>query len=209
MISTFIFDWDEVIVHSDHFHEYAVGQVITKRGWSFSHDLYLRHFHNSLREGFKSYLLSMDYSLGNLETMIQEKKAFDSEYEHWIEPYEDALWLIENLRDTHTLGLATRTRRNLLAIGLKKFGLANTFTTLTTNEDLICIPNKYRVALQKMGINSNLHNVTAIEDSPLGISDARSIGLKCVAVTRTHSANRLSEANIVVQDLRDLNIQKL
>lgn len=208
MISTFIFDWDEVIVHSDHFHEYAVSQVITKRNWSFSHDLYLRHFHNSLREGFKSYLLLMGHSLGNLETMIQEKKAFDSEYEHWIKPYEDALWLIENLRDTHILGLATRTRRNLLSIGLKKFGLANTFTTLTTSEDLV-IPNKYQVALKKMGINSNLHNVAAIEDSPLGISDARSIGIKCIAITRTHSASHLSEANIIVQDLRDLNTQKL
>ncbi|CDR02666.1 HAD family hydrolase [Streptomyces iranensis] len=45
----------------------------------------------------------------------------------------------------------------------------------------------------------------AFEDAPAGIAAARATGLRCVAVTTTHPAAALADADLVISDLTELN----
>jgi len=49
----------------------------------------------------------------------------------------------------------------------------------------------------------------AVEDSREGIRAAHGAGLKCLAVTNSHAANELSEADSVVPSLEQVNLKFL
>jgi CheY-like chemotaxis protein len=48
-----------------------------------------------------------------------------------------------------------------------------------------------------------------IEDSPFGIAAARSAGMKCLAITNSYPAERLSEAHQVLKTLEGLELERL
>jgi HAD superfamily hydrolase (TIGR01509 family) len=56
-------------------------------------------------------------------------------------------------------------------------------------------PDGYLRALELLGLRSE--DAVAIEDSPPGVAAAKAAGLRCAAVTRTFSAQRLAEADLL------------
>ena len=48
-----------------------------------------------------------------------------------------------------------------------------------------------------------------IEDSKEGIKGARSAGMKCLAVTNSHAAELLGEANLIVKSLEEVGLARL
>ena len=49
----------------------------------------------------------------------------------------------------------------------------------------------------------------AIEDSRWGIASARAAGLRAVGVTSSYDADELSEADLIIGSLAELNIESL
>jgi len=67
-------------------------------------------------------------------------------------------------------------------------------------------------ALNVRGGNGNLIVVAdcvVIEDSKEGIRGARRAGMKCLAVTNSHPAELLSDADAVVKNLEDVTLNFL
>lgn len=214
MIKAVIFDWDEVIAQTDSFNQYALSHALTQRGLLFSRELYQRYFQGrSLKDGLQAYLHDMAQPDHLFEELSAAKKAFDAEFARLIMPYDDALALILRLRGNYKLAIASGTRRVLCNTGIKKFDLVGVFDVVVTSEEYENgkpDPEAFIVALKNLNKICDYaiqpQNVLVIEDSPLGVRAAKAARMMCVAVTHTHPAHQLKEADVVVDDLRNLDV---
>jgi sugar-phosphatase len=65
-------------------------------------------------------------------------------------------------------------------------------------------PEGYLAAADKLGVAPE--DSVVIEDAPAGIAAARAAGMKVVAVTTTFDAHELSDADAVVETLREVRV---
>ncbi|MEK7146963.1 MAG: HAD family phosphatase [Patescibacteria group bacterium] len=102
--------------------------------------------------------------------------------------------------------------------GLKLLPLANSyaFDVLVTSEDYIKgkpAPDAFLIALGNLNKISAFFllpkNILVIEDSPEGVEAAKASRMICLAVTHTHTADQLKEADFIVNDLSNLEINNL
>ena len=61
-------------------------------------------------------------------------------------------------------------------------------------------PEGYLLAARRLGATPE--GCVVVEDAPVGVAAARAAGMRVVAVTTTHAAEALGEADVVVPDLR-------
>jgi len=94
---------------------------------------------------------------------------------------------------------------------LDRLDLTGYFSCLTTRNDVTTVkpdPELYLVTLERLGLLP--HEVIALEDSPHGISAARSAGVFCVAVPNSISQRLdLSHASLIVRSLSEIRLSKL
>jgi HAD superfamily hydrolase (TIGR01509 family) len=67
-------------------------------------------------------------------------------------------------------------------------------------------PELFLLAAERMGIEPA--NCVVIEDAPNGVQAARAAGAKCIAVTNSTDAAKLSEADLICDSLEQIDIQK-
>ena len=65
-------------------------------------------------------------------------------------------------------------------------------------------PAGYRLAAQRLGVPPEL--CVAVEDAPAGVRAARGAGMRVIAVTTTHEADALTEADAAIQSLDQLDV---
>ncbi|MCP2256551.1 sugar-phosphatase [Streptoalloteichus tenebrarius] len=63
-------------------------------------------------------------------------------------------------------------------------------------------PQGYRLAARRLGVP--IERCVVVEDAPVGVRAGREAGARVVAVTTTHTAEELSEADVVVESLGQL-----
>jgi len=68
-------------------------------------------------------------------------------------------------------------------------------------------PELYLTAARELKIEPN--DCAVIEDAPSGVQAAKSAGCKCIAVTNTTVADKLLKADIVVESLEEINLEKI
>jgi sugar-phosphatase len=65
-------------------------------------------------------------------------------------------------------------------------------------------PEGYLLALRRLGVRPG--DAVAVEDAPAGVAAARAAGIRTIAVTSTHSAGELDDADIVVTSLKHIRV---
>jgi HAD superfamily hydrolase (TIGR01509 family) len=210
MLTYIIFDFDGVIVNSDSFQLYVIREVLTSKNLPFDGEIYKTFFQGRrLVESFTLYLQSFN-KLGELIDCIERKRSFDPAYVDNVTAYKDTLAFIAEAKRTHVLAIVTSVRRVLLDAALAKFHLTYSFQVTVAAED--CIrgipdPDPYLTAMRSL--KTSPWEVLVIEDSPLGVAAAKSAQMKCLAVTHTHSAGELAEADWVTHTLARIDLAAL
>lgn len=213
MIRAIIFDYNGVIVDTDTFDIKGIKYACTSLDIPFSKLVYAKFFTGrSLTNAATNYLVSLGEQ-EHVELFISNKKSYDRYYSRYIKPYEDSVEFILNIHDSLSLALVTGARKILVSSALTKLNIYDLFSVIITAEDCTIgkpNPEGYNMAslgLNKLGINNS--EILVIEDHPLGIRAAKSAGLKCLAVTHTHKAEALWEADWIVNNLDYLEQRKL
>jgi sugar-phosphatase len=122
-----------------------------------------------------------------------------------ITPFEGGLALIEQL-PPNAWAVVTSGRRRL-AVRHLELGRLPVPTVLVTAEDTPRgkpDPAGYLLAAERLGIPPG--ECVAIEDSPAGVRAARDAGMEVIAVTNTHPASELGEADAVIDSLTSLRL---
>ena len=136
-----------------------------------------------------------------LEGVLREELALRPEA-------EELLGVVE--RRGIPRGLATATRSRWLAVKLERLGLTDFFDALVCASDVRRskpAPDIYLKAAELMGMDPV--DAVAIEDSPVGITAAKSAGIYTVAL-RTDMTTTLdiSKADEIINSLREFDVDR-
>jgi HAD superfamily hydrolase (TIGR01509 family) len=125
--------------------------------------------------------------------------------------------LIRDLRSKVPLAVASGALRNEIVAILSGADLLSCFSAVVASEDVQRgkpEPDIFLAALAKLNAAAEHEPLRAadclvIEDSKEGIKGARRAGMKCLAVTNSHPAELLGEANAIVSSLEEVNFNFL
>jgi HAD superfamily hydrolase (TIGR01509 family) len=107
------------------------------------------------------------------------------------------------------IALATSSRREKMQLLIEKMGWHHFFDAIVTGEEVHHgkpAPDIFLQAAERLGLSPA--ECVVIEDAASGVAAAKNAHMKCVAITTTHSAEQLWQADLVVDsyehaDLKD------
>ncbi len=208
-----IFDFDGVVVDTEPLHYAAFQRTLEPLGMHFSWQEYVETYigfddRDAFRHAFsaKGKVLDRD----NLHGLIEQKAAFFNEViRSGVSSYPGVVDLIIHLhRNNIPLAICSGALRSDIDPILGMLGITDYFDVIVTADDVAASkpdPECYELAFQRL-LSSGRHSFTkettmAIEDTPAGISSARSAGLQVCAITNSYPADRLGQANFVIESL--------
>jgi beta-phosphoglucomutase family hydrolase len=128
-----------------------------------------------------------------------------------IQPVPFAIKLLQQLQQYDLkIALATSSRRKKMKMVLKLTGLLPYFEAIVTGEEVSRskpAPDIFLMAAQKLDLQPD--QCLVIEDAINGIKAAKNAGMKCIAITTTHTAEMLQEADLIIDTYEALNFQHL
>ena len=215
MISSIIFDFDGVIVDSERLHWAAFNQVLNQPVSWEDYIETLIGFDD--RDAFKHLLPTLGKN--ELDALIKQKAAAFQELlaDGGAAALPGAVDLIKHLSGQLPIAICSGALREDIVPIIGKLGVADAFDTIVTADDTHISkpdPAPYSKAWNQLAGRFNLqasdiaHGV-AIEDTPAGIASAKGAGLKVLAVTNSYDRSYLTEADVVVDSLEGLTLEKL
>jgi beta-phosphoglucomutase family hydrolase len=128
-----------------------------------------------------------------------------------VQPVPFAVKLLQHLQQYDLkIALATSSRSEKMKMVLKLTGLVHYFEVIVTGEEVNRskpAPDIFLMAAKKLKLQPE--QCLVIEDAINGIKAAKNAGMKCVAITTTHSAEMLQEADLIIETYEAVNFQHL
>jgi len=122
-------------------------------------------------------------------------------------PFAEAF--LKSLKNYHVqIALATSSRREKMGLLMEKVGLLKYFDVIITGEEVQRgkpAPDIFIHAARTMLLNAD--KCVVIEDAVNGVAAAKNAGMKCIAITTTHSADQLRQADMVIDTFENANFQ--
>lgn len=225
MLRAILFDFNGVLVDDEPIHLEMFQRVLAEEGISLStEDYYARYLGLDDRACFAAVLgeAGEAATVPRLMRLIARKASY---YQERIRRdgypfFPGAVELVKSLaaRD-RMLGVVSGALREEIEGALRQAGLLDSFKVLVAAEDVEAgkpDPQGYLRALEALNSQPPLperllhpHEVLAVEDSPAGLAAAAEVGLPTLGVAHTYPSSRLSEADVVVESLRDLTPERL
>ncbi len=124
-----------------------------------------------------------------------------------IQPVPFAVKLLEQLGQYDLkIALATSSRREKMKKVLKLTGLLPIVTGEEVSKSKPS-PDIFLTAAEKLELQPD--QCLVIEDAVNGVKAAKNAGMKCIAITTTHSAEMLHQADLIIHTYEALNFEKL
>jgi len=200
-----LWDLDGVLVSSMDFHYRAYDEVLSKRGVKLSRERYLRDM-----IGLRNYTI-LRRVLGDLpddEIMRlaeQKEETFRRLVRGHVEPLPGAAETVRRARDDGIKqAIVSSTPRANIELMLQSLELYDCFEAIVGEEDAARgkpDPEGFLLAATRLGIAPA--GCVVIEDAPEGIAAGKAARMRCIGVTTTRAAEKLSQADLVVGSLED------
>lgn len=205
-----IFDMDGTLIETTQADYHAWKKVFEDHGQELSFDDYFpligmksevvvnTRLHLEGEEAKKALLKKADYFRDIIES-------------HGIQTVPYATRLLKKLKQHNLkLALATSSRSQKMNYVLKLTELLQYFDVIVTGDEVTRskpAPDVFIKAVEKL--NLPVSQCVVIEDAASGVKAAKNAGLKCIAITTTHSADLLHEADLVISSFEELDLDKL
>ena len=121
-----------------------------------------------------------------------------------VRPFPGVQELVRRLHGEFRLAIASNSWREDIETVVGALGVADRFRVLVGKQDVERHkpdPQIYLLAASRLGLPPAA--CTVVEDSVLGIQAAKAAGVRCIAVTNSLPAQRLAEADLVLDSLED------
>jgi beta-phosphoglucomutase len=217
MLRAVIFDFNGIIVDDEPIHFKLFQRVLGEEGIILTEDAYYaRYLGFDDRGAFIAGFRDNDRSLTDqkLSELIDRKALYyqDAIRNHVV-VFPGVKTLVYELAPSVPLAVASGALRHEIATILTTAGLLNYFQVIVSAEDVRQgkpEPEIFLKALAKLNAGASPQieaaNCVVIEDSKEGIRGARAAGMKCLAVTNSHPAELLGEANAIVKSLEEVTL---
>ncbi len=212
-----IFDFDGVIVDTEPVHYQAFQRILEPLGLGYSWEAYKKIYmgyddRDAFKEAFRADNRSLDDT--QMRYYIDQKALlFENIIASGVTPYPGVIELIKTLAgQSIPLVICSGALRSDILPILQQFDITSYFNTIITAEDVPQSKPHPASYLQAKAALISAYNqlesvsttITAIEDTPAGISSAKGAGLQVVAVTNSYDAEKLEQADRVVRTLEEL-----
>lgn len=194
---------DGVVINSEPSHLQAFRQTFQPLGIRLTDEQYQTFFAGKTDEqGFVDFLAHIERPLGVRTLQGIKRYNYQKLVETTVEPYPTTVTAISRLALNHPLALVTSSPESQVSTVLRRFNLNDHFSVLVTAESVSNSkpdPESYLKAAERLG--KPAADCIAVEDAPSGIVAAKRAGMYCVALTTTHAADQLAQADRVVDEL--------
>ncbi len=215
-IKAVVFDMDGVVIDSEPNHYRAICEAIGER-MTFSYDDFLGRFAGR-DERYAMGKMAEELGIDCNEDLFKEWSSRKAEaYARFVSenaiPMPGAVEFVESVASELPVGLATGSRRSDVNAALHVLAdgrLEEVFQTIVTSEDVPQPkphPATYAKAVENLGFQPD--ECVAFEDSPNGILSAKGAGFRVVGISAMHGPEKLSEADIVIPNLRGASFDTL
>jgi beta-phosphoglucomutase len=212
-------------VDSEPLHYRAFLRIAERVGVRFTYEEYLEKYVGyDDRDAFRVMLGLPPGKPGDVSAearvagMIESKAgAFEAAVEEGIEPIAGVLEFVKAAAAALPVAIASGATTRDIQLILRKLQLGPIFQTIIT-ADMVKRskpdPESYAraaAALAKLhpALNIKPGDCLAIEDTAAGIASARGAGLMTLGLTTTGPAEKLHQANRVIQDFRGLTLEQV
>jgi len=222
MLRALIFDFNGIIVDDEPIHFELFKQVLAEEGIKLTEaDYYARYLgfddRGAFTAAYREHGRSLDEKL--LARLIDRKTIYyQSEIRSKVRIFPGVEKLVTTLVPVLPLAVASGALRQEIETILSAAGLLKHFAVIISAEDVDHGKPEPEIFLKALArLNAQVedgHPIDAadclvIEDSKEGIRGARQAGMKCLAVSNSHPAELLQEANAVVRSLEEVDLSLL
>jgi HAD superfamily hydrolase (TIGR01509 family) len=206
-----LFDWDGVLVDSSRFHELSWEALARESGLPLPEG-HFRRGYGMKNEQIIPDLLRWTQEPAEVERLSRRKEVHFRELvrRHGIGPLPGVReWLARLDAAGIPRVIASSTHRENITTILALIGLGG-FADVVAAEDVTLgkpDPQVFLVAARRVGVPPE--RAVVFEDTHAGIAAARAGGMRVVAVAGTHPAERLGEADLVVERMDELSVEQL
>ncbi|MEE8297886.1 MAG: HAD family phosphatase [Thermodesulfobacteriota bacterium] len=222
MLKAIIFDFDGVIADTEPLHLKAFQLTLKEKGIELSDEDY---FENYLAYDDKTLFkeLLKDRNYGHNEAQISDfmnrkSEHFENVLKGNILVLEGVPEFISEVSGKYPLAIGSGAIRSEIIDILESGGLREHFEIIVSADEVInCKPDP-EVFIEALRRLNNLDSVSeeispqeclVIEDSTSGIKAAHSAGMKCLAITNSYAAEKLSEAELIKQSLKGIYLEEI
>jgi beta-phosphoglucomutase-like phosphatase (HAD superfamily) len=217
MLRAVIFDFNGIIVDDEPIHFKLFQRVLAEEGIVLTEEAYYaRYLGFDDRGAFVAGFRDNHHPLTDpkLAELIDRKAAYYQQAicDHVV-IFPGVKTLLDGLAPVVPLGVASGALRREIVTILRTAGLLNYFQAIVGAEDVEHgkpEPEIFIKVLAKLNAGATPQIEPAecivIEDSKEGIRGARRAGMKCLAVTNSHRAELLGEADAVVKSLEEVGL---
>jgi beta-phosphoglucomutase family hydrolase len=207
-----IFDWDGVIIDSSKQHELSWNQIARELQQQLPPNFFLKSF-GMKNEKIIPELLGWATAPDHVSKIARQKEAIYREMikKNGIQALPGVHELLEQLRAASipcAVG-SSSARENITCI-IDVLGVSKYFTSIVCGEDVHRgkpDPEVFQIAAQRLGTSPD--KCVVFEDAHVGLEAAKRAGMKVVGVATTHPAETLQDADLVVNRLTEVNLEKL
>ena len=198
-----VFDLDGVLVDTEPTWAQAEAETVTGLGGAYTREIGALLYGRGHRDGGR--ILAERFG-GEPEavadTLLQHALAG---MRRGVELLPGAFELVESLRGTVPVGIASNSVRVIVETALASAGLDDLFDAVVCGEDAVRpkpAPDPYLVACR--ALDAEPARSIAVEDSPVGVASAKAAGLYVIGAPQRGVA--LPEADVVVPTLVGLDL---
>jgi beta-phosphoglucomutase len=219
MLQGIVLDFDGVVVNSEPLHLRAFQEVLASTGYTLSAQEYYRHY-VGLDDAAMFAAFAADrgqLAPGRVDELIQAKTVrMQALLRHGSPIFPGASERIQELSRVAPVAIASGALRHEILLVLDNAGLAGCFSAIVAAGETVRgkpAPDPYARAVEMLARNTGSPidpaRVVAVEDTTQGLTSARAARLRTVAVTTTHPAEVVRDADAVVPTLREVTIELL
>ncbi len=209
-----IWDMDGVIADTAPYHFIAWQRAFNKRGVEFN-DEDFKHSFGRRNDAIIRGILGDNVLLSEIEVISVEKEnLFRDSARQKIKAFPGAVELMKELHEHgFSQALASSAPFENVKLILETLGIEDYFKAIVSDREVTegkPSPQGFLLAAEKLGVEPK--DCVVIEDAVAGVTAAKRAVMLCVAVTNTHPADKLKEADLIVGTLEQVsadNLEKL
>lgn len=205
-----IFDLDGVVVDTVPIHFKAWKKMFAEYGRKFTFDDYKEKVDGIPRiDGGKAILTNL--SENEIVTATDKKQEYFLEYlkKEKIPIFKSTIQLIKDLKNRGIKVAVISSSKNLPYI-LKKIDAEKIIDIKISGSDIDKgkpDPQIFLMAAEQLGLKPV--DCVVFEDAVLGVEAAKKAKMFCIGIDRHNDPERLKDADTIVKDLKEINVNKL
>jgi beta-phosphoglucomutase family hydrolase len=206
-----LWDMDGVIADTGAYHFQAWQEVFSGRGFNYSGEDFRRNF-GQRNDTIIKKVAGDSLPWAEMEAIAAKKEeVYRRKVAHNIKPLPGVIELMKSLEERGMkMAIASSAPLENVQLIIRGLGITDYFQAVVWGREVTegkPSPKVFLLAAERLQVASA--NCLVIEDAVAGVTAAKRAGMKCLAVTNTHPGTKLLEADLVVDSLETVNVNKL